>query len=202
MKKHMEHNTAATAAAGKQEVSYLKDTQEARKATLVNNRLFIIQFYIFNILKTTSYNRDPKETIQNLLSSCQEYLRTGALVQSTVYFLIPISAVLFKCSFYFPELPGYEMDPCSLSSLMFVSINTAKQSEKNPSLKKNEEQWAGSGKLCENQDGGVGSYTHEPEHPWAIWQKVAMEQIPTSSYRCDGKCVLMTDFEEDEAIAS
>lgn len=41
MKKHMEHKTAA--AAGKQEGSHLKDTQEASKAKLVNNCcLFII----------------------------------------------------------------------------------------------------------------------------------------------------------------
>lgn len=41
MKKHMEHKTAA--AAGKQGGSYLKDTQEASKANLVNNCcIFII----------------------------------------------------------------------------------------------------------------------------------------------------------------
>lgn len=51
---------------------------------------------------------------------------------------------------------------------MFVSINTEDIREavqENPSLKKNGEQWAGSGKFSEN--GVREAYTCEPEHPRA-----------------------------------
>lgn len=53
-----------------------------------------------------------------------ECIRPGALVQSSVCPLIPSAALPFRCSLYFPELSGCDTDPCSLSTLVFVSINT------------------------------------------------------------------------------
>lgn len=55
MEKHMEHNTAA---AGIQDGSYLKDTQEASKTKPVKNCcLFIMEFCMFKILKPTSLKK-------------------------------------------------------------------------------------------------------------------------------------------------
>lgn len=75
-------------------------------------------------LFVTAVTAETRQIIQNLLTSFQECLRTGALVQSSVHLLIPSAAVLFRCSLYFPEPSGCDTDPCSLPSLMFVSINT------------------------------------------------------------------------------
>lgn len=114
--------------------------------------------------------RDTRQTIQNLLSSRHECFRTGALVPSSVHLLIPFAAVLFRCSPSFPELSVCGRNPCSLSSLMLVSMNTediCKVVQENPSLKKNWEQWAGSVKFSEN--GEVEVYTRVPEHPRAAW---------------------------------
>lgn len=103
--------------------------EDTHCCTFLAELLFLVDCFAWNSAVTIELN---------LLTSFQECLSTGALVQSSVHHLIPSAAVLFRCSLYFPELSVCDMNPCSFFPLTFVSINTegiCKVVQENPFLK-------------------------------------------------------------------
>lgn len=112
----------------------------------------------------SGYNRDSSQTIQTLLTALHECLRIGALVPSSVHFLISFAAVLFRCSPYFPELSACDKNPCSLTFPMFVSRNTGDICK----VVLLEEKWTTVGRFRQILWGWSDrSYTCEAEHSGA-----------------------------------